>query len=174
MVDQATMKTTNGRTGNGAEGGGTRIATDRPQADGESRPGASTVASSVAGFGENLFNLAELQSQMFASELRRDAELAKTGGVGIVVGLALAASALVLALAGVAELLVSELGLKRGIALLLVSAGAALLGGLCVAAGKARLGPRWFTFPASGEELSRNLNWVRTVLRHSGRFSARR
>jgi hypothetical protein len=173
MADQAALKMTNGREAT-RPGGGTSFGADRMQTDGKLGPGASALVNNVAGLGENLFNLAELQAGLFATELRRDLRTARSGGVAIAAGLSFVVAGVILALAGFAELLVSELGLKRGYALLITSAAGFLLGGLCTALGKARLGPRWLTFPVSGEELARNLKWVRTVMRYSGRPPARR
>jgi hypothetical protein len=174
MALQAAVTAADGRaTARAAERGSTP-GTDRSQSDGDAKPGATTVVSNVAGFGENLFNLAELQARMLATELRQDLEAAKTRGAVVVAGALVVAGGVLLALAGISELMVSELGLKRGYALLITSGAAILCGGLCAAFGRAWLGRRWLTFPASGEELTRNLNWVRTVLRHSGRSPTRR
>jgi hypothetical protein len=174
MADQAAVKTTNGRAASLPVARGASPSNDRTQADGKFGPDASAVVTNVASFGENLFNLTELQGRMFATELRQDLNAGRTAGVAIAGGLSLCAAGMIVALLGIAELLVSEGGIKRGYALLITSAAAALVGGLCAALGKARLGRRWLTFPASGEELTRNLNWVRTVMRYSGRPPERR
>ncbi len=85
-------------------------------------------------------------------------------------GFLLAVASVPVVLLGIAELLVSELAMKRGYALLSVAGAAILIGGLSVAFAAPGSAVNGSAFPSSGEELTRNLNWVRTVLRYSGRF----
>jgi hypothetical protein len=85
--------------------------------------------------------------------------------VGAVVGVA----GLPIALAGIAELLVTTLGVNRGLALLSVAVASFAIAGICVAIAVARLHASDMGFPLSKEEFARNVNWVRTVLLHSGR-----
>ena len=139
-----------------------------------SEPSATSVVSNVASFGENLLTLAELQARLSAMELRKNLEAAKTEGVVLLAGSVLAVASLPVALAGIAELLVSELALKRGYALLIVAVAALLIAGVCVASASFRLRRKRLGFPLSAEELTRNLNWLRTVLRYSGRSPSRR
>ncbi len=91
---------------------------------------------------------------------------------GVVIGVA----SVPLVLAGIAELLVSEMGMKRGYAFLGVAIVSLVVAGICVAIGNNTLGRSLVGFPLSIEELTRNLNWVRTIMLHSGRSakSARR
>jgi hypothetical protein len=169
MADQAAITKTNGHARMRSNVG-----------DGNS-PDASTAESSanalvtnVAGFGEDLLNLTELQARLTALEVRQNLDIFKMGGALIAVGLIVGVSGLAVTLVGIGELLVSEIGLKRGYALLAVAAVAFLIASSVVG-----LGALWFRrkrlgFPLSGEELARNLNWVRTVLRQSGRLSFKR
>jgi len=127
------------------------------------------VMRGVAGFGENLLTLAELQARLAEIELRQNLEAARAG-VFLALSSALAAcSGLIIMLAGVAELMVSELGMKRGYALLSVASSAIAVGAICLVAAAMRLRARRLGFPLSCEELARNVNWLRAVLRHSGR-----
>jgi hypothetical protein len=141
----------------------------------ESGSSASQVVSNVAGFGENLLNMAELQAKMSAIELRQNVDALKAAAAVAVIGVVLGIAALPVVLAGIAELLVSELGVRRGIAFF--SVGTATVGiaafGVLVAAVWMRR--KHLGFPLSAEEFTRNLNWVRTVIRLSGReLEARR
>jgi len=163
------MKSINSRAANGFEKDLDRLAA---ASAGES--GANIVVSGVAGFGEDLLNLAELQSRLTAIELRQNVNAVKTGGSLFLAGSILTIAGLPVAMAGIAELMVSELGVKRGHALLAVAAASLALAGLCVGFALTWLGRQRIGFPLSGEELTRNLNWVRTVLRQSGRSPARR
>jgi hypothetical protein len=173
MANQAAVTAANGPAARSPSLGGDSSAKGRFLADDTSR-NPSSLVNNVAGFGENLLSLTELQARLSVMELRQNIEAAKTGGAVVLAGFILAVAGLPLALAGIAELLVSELALKRSYALLIVSAAAIVIGGLCVAIGSARLGRTRFGFPLSGEEFTRNLNWLRTVLRYSGRIPSRR
>jgi hypothetical protein len=127
------------------------------------------VMRGVAGFGESLLTLTELQARLARIEVMQNLEAARAG-VFLAAGSGFAIFAgLILMLAGIAELLVSELGVRRGIALMSVAAFAIAAGAGCLALATSRLRARRLGFPLSREELARNLNWLRTVLRQSGR-----
>jgi Putative Actinobacterial Holin-X, holin superfamily III len=174
MADQATLIRKNGsrdpvRPSASAEAGGGRSS---PALGTEAAAGQ--VVSGVAGFGENMLNLAELQARMAAIELRQNVDTMKTAGAVLVGTVVIAVAAFPILLASIAELLVSEAGWRRGYALLTV--GLATIG---IAAFGATTAVVWlrrqrFGFPLSIEEFTRNLNWVHTVLRLSGRRPTRR
>jgi hypothetical protein len=160
MADQASVTNSNGYT---------------PGGDGATtESGASAVVSNVAGFGEDLLNLAELQTRLVTLELRQNLDIVKTRGAVIAISLVVAVAALPVGLIGIGELLVSEIGWKRGYALLGVSAVSILGAGIAMAVATLAFRRNRIGFPLSREELARNVNWVRTVLRQSGRLSFRR
>lgn len=163
MADQATLK----RLGTGGNGTATTRANSAAN-DGD--PSASGVVSNVAGFGENLLTLAELQARLAAVEFRQNLEYVKTGGALVLAAVILGVSGIPVLLIAVAELLVSELGLKRGFALLSAAAAALVIAGGCIAIAGRWLRRNPLGFPLSNEEFARNLNWLRTILRHSGRM----
>jgi hypothetical protein len=169
MADQTAMTKGNGHASLGGNHG-----SDRSPAATAAESGANAVVTNVAGFGEDLLNLAELQARLTVLEVRQNVEVAKTGGALIATGLLVAVAGLPIGLVGIAELLVSEMGLKRGYALLSVAAVAIVIAGFCMGVGVSWLGRHRLGFPLSSEELARNVNWVRTVLRQSGRMSFRR
>jgi hypothetical protein len=174
MDDQATLKRGHATSANGAAAartglGGITTAADRPSGAADTDLSASGVMSNVAGFGENLLTLAELQAQLTALELRQNLDSVKQGGALLAAGLVLATASLPVFLVAAAELLVSELGMKRGYALLSVSVAAVVVAGAAMAVGRTLLSRRSFGFPLAGEEFARNLNWLRTVIRQSGR-----
>jgi hypothetical protein len=169
MVSQTSVTKANGRATSGGKFDG-----DPLPVSSMAESGTNAVVSNVAGFGEDLLNLVELQTRLTAVEMRRNLNAFKAGGALMATGLVVAVAGLPVGLVGIAELLASEMGLKRGYALLTVAAIAILFAASCVG-----LAASWFRrkplgFPLSGEELARNLNWVRTVLRQSGRLSFRR
>ncbi len=131
------------------------------------------MVSNVAGFSEGLLTLGELQARLAAKELVRNYQTAKIAGAVGLAGFLIVVASVPIVLFGIAELLVSELALKRGYALLGVAGVAILIGGSSVAFAAIWLRRQRLGFPLSGEELTRNLNWVRTVLRYSGRFPQR-
>ena len=174
MVDQATLTATNGADASAKPGKGGLPSGGRASAPPETESSAGQVVSNVAGFGENLLTLAELQARMSAIELRQNLEAIKSVAAAVVIGTVMAFAALPVVLAGIAELLVTELGFRRGPAFLTVGLATVGIGSLCaVVAGwwvrRKRLG-----FPLSAEEFARNLNWVRTVIRLSGRQQTHR
>jgi hypothetical protein len=127
------------------------------------------MVSNVAGFGENLLNLVELQARLSRRELRRNLAAAKISGAIMLAGSVVALASVPVALAGIAELLVTELALRRGFALLIVAVVAFVVAAAFVIGAGLRLEQKRLGFPVSGEEFSRNLQWLRTVLRYSGR-----
>jgi hypothetical protein len=174
MVDQATMNASNGTGGLGEPKSGRVAPIGRASATPETTASAGQVAGNVADFGENMLNMAELQVQMAAIELRQNVEAIRiVAGVGLA-GTVMALAALPIALAGIAELLVTTLGLSRGTAFLFVGFTTLCLGLLCVMIAGLWIRRKRLGFPLSAEELARNLNWVRTVLRLSGRHRVHR
>jgi hypothetical protein len=165
MVNQTTVKM------NGPERA--RVGSTVPDSGAEPVTSADAdsgqMVSNVAGFGENLLTLGELQARLAAVELKQNLEAARISAPVLTTGVALALTSLPIALAGIAELLVAELEMRRGIALLIVALVAFAVAGTCLAIGGVQLRRTVTGFPLSGEELTRNLHWVRTVLTHSGR-----
>jgi Putative Actinobacterial Holin-X, holin superfamily III len=158
MADQATLTTMNARPG------------DRASTAIGKEPNASTMVSNVTGFGENLLTLGELQARLAAKELVQNYQAAKTAGAVGLAGFLIAVATVPVVLLGIAELLVSELAMKRGYALLSVAGTAILIAGVSVAFAGSWLRRKRLGFHLSGEEFIRNLNWLRTVLSYSGRF----
>ena len=172
MADQATVTARNGAVANGTQTRGASTGDHASTPDGKELT-ASTVVSNVAGFGENLLTLGELQARLAAKELVQNYQAARTAGAVGLAGFVIAAANVPIVLLGIAELLVSELAMKRGYALLSVAGAAISIGGVSVAFAGSWIRRKRLGFPVSGEELTRNLNWVRTVLRYGGRFPHR-
>jgi hypothetical protein len=127
------------------------------------------MVSSVSAFGENLLTLGELQVRLAAKELVQNWQAAQIAVEVGLAGLLIVVAGVPILLLGIAEILVSELAMRRGYALLSVAGAAILIGGAAVAFSGSWLRRKRLGFPISGEELTRNLNWLRTVLRYSGR-----
>jgi hypothetical protein len=163
------MKTTDGFIGQDTPAGDSEPAGGRMASPNRNGPSATAVVSNVAGFGENLLTMAELQARLSAMELRNNVQAAKLSGILLLAGSVLAVASLPVALAGIAELLVAETALQRGYAFLLVALGAIVVAAVCVIGASLSLRKKRLGFPVSAEEFSRNLHWLRTVLRYSGR-----
>ncbi|MGP0064795.1 MAG: phage holin family protein [Isosphaeraceae bacterium] len=161
MADQATVKT-NGPAGN-------RLGAMPASAGNGNHAGPGDMVSNVAEFGENLLSLAELQGRLALLEMKQNVQTARLTAPVILGGAVLGIASLPILLAGIAELLVSELGMKRGLALLGVAVAALAIAGTCIVIAGGRLRRSAVGFPLSGEEFTRNLNWVRTILMYSGR-----
>jgi Putative Actinobacterial Holin-X, holin superfamily III len=174
MADQASMRI----NGPASDAGRTGLAppTGDRAASGAHGSGAGPVdvVTNIAEFGDNLLTLTELQARLAALELKQNVAAVKIGTAFVVAGAVLAITSVPIALFGLAELLVSELGMRRGFALLAVAASAFAVAGTCITIAVARLRGSDVGFPLTAEEFARNLNWVRTVLVHSGRSSSKR
>jgi hypothetical protein len=152
MADQASVKGGVARTNGSAEG----------------------VVGTIAELGNDMATLAELQAKLAAVDFKESSERAVVPLVVALGGAIVAVGAVPVLLAGVAVLLASALSVSLGWMLLLVSALAILTaGGIAAVAGN-RLVHAFDTFRRSREELTRNLNWLRTVLVYSGRAVPRR
>ena len=132
------------------------------------------VIGSVAGLGEDLTALAELQAKLAFLEWDENFRKARLWIVAIVSCAALALATLPVLLIGLAEALVSWWPMNRGPAYLTTVAIALLLAGAGIAVAVALLRRREVGFPRTREELTRNWKWIRTVLMHSGRPVERR
>ena len=175
MADQKTMNAPHGPAGNGSAsvwtGSGAKSAgLDRPGAAGSVDQSSVGVVSNVASFGENLLSLAELQSRLTAVELRRNLDSVKGTAALMAFGALLAVSAVPVMLLGVAEFLISELGMKRGYGLLTAGFSAMVIAAACIAIASHWLRRKPLGLPLAGEEFTRNMNWLRTVLRQSSRW----
>ncbi len=165
MADQATLKT----NGPGVSRG-TTPETGSGHSSAANVDGNGTgVVTSIAELGENLLSLSELQARLAAAELKQNLDAAKAGAPVLLTGAVIGVASVPLVLAGIAELLVSEMGLKRGYAFLGVAIVSLVIAGICLVLGKNALSRSLVGFPLSSEELTRNLNWVRTIVLHSGR-----
>jgi hypothetical protein len=174
MADQATLTATNGPRRTLSSDGTRDARSPRPDSGSSGDQSPAAVISNVAGFGENLLTLTELQARLATIELRQNVGSVKNAGALLLSGLVVAVASLPVVLVGIAELLVSELAFKRGYALLIVAGTALVIAAVVAGIGGALLRRKPIGFPLTSEELSRNIQWIRTVLQHSGRPAARR
>ena len=132
------------------------------------------VVGNIAEFGHDVLTLAELQTQLAVIDLKEGAGHAIVPAVVLVVAAVLSLSCVPVALIGAAVLLARLLGPgNAGWAYLIVAGVALVLAGLAAAIAAIRLGHSFESFRRTREEMTRNLNWIRTVLAYSGRPARR-
>lgn len=129
----------------------------------------SGVVDSVNAFGTNLGSLATLQLRLAACDARESLkQLAPTLVLGAF-GLIVCPSSVVVALVGAAYWIASSSSWTLPQAFLLVAGTGIILSALALLIA-IRLSRGCFTsFRRSSEELQRNIAWIRTVAKYSGR-----
>jgi uncharacterized protein YqgC (DUF456 family) len=134
--------------------------------NGRSRPSEPSVTTSFAGLTHDVIELAELQAQLFAVDVKHTSKNAKSSLVMAVIGICTLLGSVPVALIALAELLVEKLEWTRA-----AGHGAATLVGLLVSI--AILGAAWAQFRSgfsalqrSREELNRNIAWIKSSLRN--------
>lgn len=138
--------------------------------NGSSTNGSSeSVVGSIAGFGNDVANLAELQLRLAALDFKESAGRARLPLVLVGAGLVILLGSVPVAIGGLALLVAERFSISHGWALLLTAGATMLLTGLVVALAGLRLGSSLESFRRSRDELVRNVSWIRTVLVHSGR-----
>jgi hypothetical protein len=154
MVDQASVK--DGRSA--AVGAGSDNGSPEERLVG----GLSDVTNDVA-------TLVELQAKLAWLDLKQAIAHARVSAVLVVLGLVMINAALPVILLGAAAVVASVLKIGTGSAMLLTGGVVALVAAVVVAVAAPRIAPSFRGFRRSSEELSRNIAWIRTVLRYSGR-----
>ena len=123
----------------------------------------------LTGFGEDLFTLAELQGKLAVRDLDDYVGRATLPLVFAVLSAVVLAGAVPVALLGAADLVALNWGIGPGAAKLLVATVALAAAAVVLVVSARRMGSSFQVFRRSGEELTRNLAWARTVLVYSGR-----
>jgi uncharacterized membrane protein YhiD involved in acid resistance len=133
-----------------------------------------SVVGSIAGFGNDVATLIELQLKLFQVDFKdltvRAVVPVAVLGVGVVV---LLGSVPVL-IGGAGLLLASALGVSIGLGLLLAALAALVAAGVAMLFAVKALRRSLEALQRSREELQRNISWIRTVLVYSGRAVPRR
>jgi uncharacterized membrane protein YqjE len=127
------------------------------------------VVAGIAGLGNDMVNLAELQLRLAALDFKDSSEKAALPLALTLIGAAGVVGALPVALLGVASLLAGVLKWDEGWALLLTGGVVIVAAGLLMAIAAVRFRSSFSSFQRSREELVRNTSWIRTILLLSGR-----
>ena len=141
---------------------------DRGAGNGSSVNGEGVVGS-IAGLGNDVATLAELQLKLATLDFKETTGRALIPLALVVLGLVGLVSSVPLALAGIALLAAELLAISLGWAFLLTAVATMLGTGLIVLFAGRRLGASFEGFRRSRDELIRNVSWIRTVLVQSGR-----
>jgi membrane protein implicated in regulation of membrane protease activity len=129
----------------------------------------SDVLEGVGAFGANLTNLAHLQMRLAATDLQEGSAKALPWAVlGLVCACATTAS-LVIVIGGGALWLSNLLQWPLTTTLIAVGASVLVSATILLVLAVKHVGSSYQTFKRSGEELERNLAWIRSILAHSGR-----
>jgi putative superfamily III holin-X len=133
--------------------------------NGRARAEQPNVATSFSELTHDAIELAELQAQLFALDVKETTQSTKTSLILTIVGSCLLLASLPVALIALAELLVEQLEWSRS-----AGYGVATLVGIVVSAGilataYARFRSGLGTLKRSREELRRNIDWIKSSLR---------
>ncbi|AGA25401.1 phage holin family protein [Singulisphaera acidiphila] len=142
--------------------------------NGSTNGSAENMVGSIAGFGNDVATLAELQLKLAALDFKETAGRALIPLALVVVGLVVILGSVPVAIGGVSLLIAQVLGISLGWALLLTAITILGLAALVVVIAGRKLGASLEGFQRSRDELIRNVSWIRTVLVHSGRAVPRR
>lgn len=146
---------------------------DEHQARGEPTP-ATALAHNVGDFARDLVNLAELQAQLLAVDLKQSARQA-AARVGLVaVGLALVLACLPVLLMALAYALIEVASWSHGLSFLVAGVVGLLMGGALALGGLAWLRRTQPSWERSRRELGDNLRWLKQSLSATGRQQQRR
>jgi len=132
-------------------------------------PRPSGVIDSVNALGTNLGNLATLQLRLAVCDGKESLQRLTLSLVLGAFALVVLPSSVVVALLGAAYWITSATSLTPPQALLLVAGIGVFLSALALLLAVRFSRGSFTTFRRSGEELQRNLAWIRTVMKHSGR-----
>ena len=123
----------------------------------------------IGDLGNNLVTLTTLQARLAAEDFRESASRAQPALIAAAVLIPLGFASFTVGLFGLASWMSADLGIPLGRSLLIVAAGGIILCSSMAVLVSRRLLASLSSFRRSGEELERNIAWLRTVLMHSGR-----
>ena len=127
------------------------------------------VVGSLTEFGNDIATLIELQTKLAMLDLKESSAKAMVPSGMAVLGIALALAALPVALLGTADLLAGAMTWSPGTSRLVVALVSVAIAGILTFVGIKGLSASFQSFQRTREELTRNIQWIRTVIVHSGR-----
>lgn len=149
--------------------GQTSVNSGAKSGNGTGVPPAAAMRTNMADFAHDLTTLTELQARLFVVDCKATAGHMVLPTVLAIIGGVLAAACVPVALMGIAFILVFEAGWSHGAAFLITALGALVIGGGLAFAAWLLVRKNLTLFDRSKEELTRNLTWIKQVLKNSGR-----
>lgn len=132
--------------------------------NGSSQTAPWALARDVGEFAYDVLTLAELQVQLFASDMQECSRRALVPGVVLLAGVALGLSCVPLALTALALLLIQVLGTSYATGFLMATIVGVILSALLCVSGWLLVRNRLAFLQRSQQELVRNLRWIKKVL----------
>ncbi len=127
------------------------------------------VVGSLTEFGNDIATLIELQTKLAMIDLKESSAKAMVPSGMAALGIVLALAALPVALLGAADLLANAMTWSPGTSRLVVALVSVAVAGVLAFLGIKGLSASLQSFQRTREELTRNIQWIRTVIVHSGR-----
>lgn len=137
--------------------------------NGRSTPAPRAVVENLGEFAHDVVTLSELQAKLLVADLNdlKSGAVTPLGIIGLAAVVALGCVPVLLM--GIAWMLVDYDVLSRGWAFLAAAAGGILLAIVLGAAGWLGFRRQLAVLERSRTELARNVTWIKSVLKHSGR-----
>jgi len=135
---------------------------------------SDSVVGNLAGLGNDVATLVELQGQLFKADLNELSARARLSVVVMAVAAVVALGSVPVLVGGAGLLLATALNISNGMGLLLSAVAALVASGVALFFAVGGLRRSLDALQRSREELQRNIAWIRTVLAQSGRTLPRR
>ena len=132
--------------------------------NGRTRVEEPSVAASISGMAHNAIELAELQAQLFACDIKSSGQRARSSLLLCIVGVSLLLSAFPVLLIALAVLLNTQLDWPPAAGYAVAALVGLLVSGAILAFAYAQFKQGIVTLDRSREELSNNIAWLKTQL----------
>jgi hypothetical protein len=140
--------------------------------NGRHRTQMPDVAGSVSGLTHDVIELAELQTQLLALDLKKSTQKTRTCLILAVVAACLLLASLPVALLALAEVFVEQLEWSRAAALGVATLVGLVLAGIFAGAAYGIMRSGLVSIQRSRDEFNRNIAWIKSTLKDQGRYSA--
>jgi hypothetical protein len=136
--------------------------------NGRARTAEPNVAASFSDLTHDVIELAELQTQLLALDIKKSAGNARLAIALCVVGLCMLLGCLPVLLILLAEVLVDAAGWSRAASFAVAALVGLVASGVTLALGYARIKKGVIALERSRDELNRNITWLKSTLRSHG------
>jgi uncharacterized membrane protein YqjE len=140
--------------------------------NGRARNQEPNVAASVSELTHDVIELAELQAQLLALDIKATSQKSRTSLLLAAIGICVLLGSIPVVLFALAELFVAQFEWSPAAGFAVAALVGVLLSALFLVAGWYRFKSGFDTLARSREEFSRNLTWIKSTLRSRGRPNA--